>query len=170
MLKLGIVLVLIILLFLMSSPLKAITEPFSCMSRHYYKDENDQFVPLTNKICAYFTEEECADFQEECVFSNIDQDKLKRENSDEVNTMLESMVHTCMIPNPDVVMNQKCLKNELRKSAASTKSGKRRIGRGSVSGTRKSSLNYDEIIRKCRLKPSSTYEKYILDKDCELFA
>lgn len=161
MLKLGIVLVLIILLFLMSSPLKAITEPFSCMSRHYYKDEDDKFVPLTNEICAYFTEEECADFQEECVFSNIDNDKLKRDNSDEVNTMLESMIHTCMIPNPDVVMNQKCLKNELRNTTSSTTKGKRRIGkRSSAAGT----------IHKCRLKPSSTYEKYILDKDCGLFA
>lgn len=161
MIKLVIVFVLILLLFLTAS--SSITEPFSCMSRHYYKDMDDKFVPLM-EMCYDFTDEECGEFQEECVVSNIDHERLRRENSEEVNTMLESMIHTCMIPNPDVVMDHKCLRKELRKTIPTTTSGRRTRRRGN-----KRNPQYDEIMRKCRIKPNTSNEKYILNKDCDLF-
>ena len=145
---------------------KNVKEHFSCMSRYYYKDEEDKFIPSLDQFCWEFTDEECADFKEECIVTNIDYNKLKSENSDEVNDMLESMIHTCMSPNPDVIINNKCLKSELNKSRQLS-SGLRRKKRNV--GNRVSSHSYNDIMKKCRIQPNSSYKKYVLDKNCDLF-
>ena len=84
--------------------------------------------------------------------------KLKDGNSEEVNDMLESMLRTCMSPNPDIVINDKCLKKEFGQ-----KSRPRRQGNSNAISS------YNNITKNCKIKQNSTYKKYVLDPHCKLF-
>lgn len=158
MMKIKLFILLVLLMLLLLTLDKNVKEHFSCLSKYYYKDKDDTFFSIFDSLCSGFTDEECTDFKEECIVSNFDYKKLKDGNSEEVNDMLESMLHTCMSPNPDIVINDKCLKKEFGQ-----KSRPRRQGNSNAISS------YNNITKKCKIKQNSTYKKYVLDPHCKLF-
>ena len=137
-----------------------ITEQFSCLAKHYYKNDNDEYEPIEETLCSGMTDEECNDYKAECIISNIDEDRLSNENSEEIENELEKLLGYCMKSNTDVIFDEKCIKKELKKN--------RGRGRRGFFGRRKKTPDlYKIIMKKCEIK--SNDKKYTLDPKCVLF-
>ena len=138
-----------------------ITEQFSCFAKHYYKNDLDEYEPIEEALCSGMTDEECKDYNAECIVSNIDPDKIADENSEEIEDELEKLVKYCMKPTTDVFLDAKCLRRELKKNR----------GRGGgLFRRRRSSYSknlYKNIMKKCEIR--SDDKKYTLDPKCVLF-
>ena len=138
-----------------------ITEQFSCLAKHYYKTNLDEYEPIEEALCSGMTDEECNDYNAECIVSNIDPDKIKDENSEEFEDELEKLVKFCMKPTTDVFLDTKCLRRELKEN---------RGRRGGLFTRRRSSHTkslYKTIMKKCEIR--SDNKKYTLDPKCVLF-
>lgn len=134
-----------------------ITEQFSCLAKHYYKNDLDEYEPIEEALCSGMTDEECKDYNAECIMSNIDSDKIEDENSEEIEHELEKLVKYCMKPTTDVVLDTKCSRRELKKNR----------GRGLFGRRKKTPDLYKNIMKKCEIK--SEDKKYTLDPKCVLF-
>lgn len=139
-----------------------ITERFSCLAKHYYKNDNDEYEPIEETLCSGMTDEECKDYKEECIISNIDEDKISNENSEEIEKELEKLLRYCMKTTTDVTFDEKCIKRELQKSR-----GRGRGRKGFFGRKKKTPDLYKIITKKCEIKSNDT--KYTLDPNCVLF-
>ena len=84
-----------------------ITEQFSCLAKHYYKNDLDEYEPIEEALCSGMTDEECKDYNAECIVSNIDPDKIADENSEEIEDELEKLVKYHETTT-DVFLDAKC--------------------------------------------------------------
>jgi hypothetical protein len=130
------------------------------MAKHYYKNDNDEYEPIEETLCSGMTDEECKDYDADCIVSNMDPDKIADENSEEIEDELERLVKYCMKPTTDVILDTKCLRRELKKNRGS--------GRRGFFGRRRKTPNlYKNIMKKCEIQ--SDDKKYTLDPKCVLF-
>ena len=161
-----ITLILVFLIFLVLFCYKhKITEQFTCLAKHYYKND-DEYEPIEETLCSGMTDEECKDYKAECIISNIDDEKLSNENSEEIEKELEKMLGYCMKSTTDVIFDHKCINKELNKNRGRGTRGTR--GNRGFLGRRKKTLDlYKIIMKKCEIK--SNDKKYTLDPKCILF-
>jgi len=143
-----------------------IQEHFSCFPKHYYKSDKDTYEPIEEMLCTGMTDEECADYNADCIISNIDSDKISDENSEEIEYEIETQIKYCMKPTTDVVFDEKCIKRELN-SRGRREIGGRRQSRSTSRRNRIAPNLYKIIMKKCEIK--SNQKKYTLDPNCVLF-
>ena len=140
-----------------------ITEQFSCLAKHYYKNDTDEYQPIEEMLCSGMTDEECKDYRAECIISNIEMEKISNENSEEIEYELEKLMKYCMKPTTDVFLDTKCLRRELKKKTG----GGGLFRRNRSSNSTNSKQLYKNIIKKCNIQ--SDEKKYTLDPNCMLF-
>lgn len=131
-------------------------KPFVCLSREYIKNDNDEYEPVQEVICGDLDEKTCKEQEADCVAVEVDIETFHKQNSEEVKNELNKMFGHCMIKNPNVKLDKKCLKRQtslmnLRRS---------RLGK------MKRTNQYKTILKKCELKSK---DKYVLDTNCKLF-
>lgn len=135
----------------------------TCISREYIKTDKDEYEPIQEVLCNGLTNKDCKKQEQDCVLLPVDIDDFEETNDEEMQRELHKMVSHCMMKDPTVTLDSKCMKRELFKK----QKVKKKLGRLSRrAGAFYNKLLYKSILKKCSL---DSKDKYVIDKDCQIF-
>jgi len=153
--------ILILLLIIIYLNRSTYIETFAtCISREYIKTDKDEYEPIQEVLCNGLTDKDCKKQEQDCVLLRVDIDDFEETNDEDMQHALHKMVGHCMMKDPTVTLDNKCMKRELFQKQKKVGRLRRR------SNVFNNKILYENIIKKCSL---DSKDKYVIDKDCKIF-
>ena len=125
----------------------------TCISREYIKKDDDEYEPVQEVMCNGLSNKECKRQEQDCVLIDRDEEDFEEEYNEDTQHQLNKMIGYCMKKDPTVTLNINCMQRKLTSPRRRRRRLNKRYGMRS-------------IVKECSLKSKN---KYVIDKDCQLF-